>query len=176
MWSTAGLQCPATRARLRGTCTGRGNWSTRSLLARTFPCLVMGRTSTFDRGNFFCIFHAKMQDGEYPDHLLWNPQSQAWEVRLGSQLVKDHRTEKSSPRASEELGIVYRGEGELTDGQTWIELPSTSSHFTVSLTQILRGGNNQFARLMASPVAGGGFTVYGDPCYFAWHVFGPKKA
>ena len=136
----------------------------------------MGRTGTFDRGNFFCILHAKMQDGEYPDHLLWNPHSQAWEVRLGSQLVKDHRTEKSSPRASEEVGIVYRGEGELTDGQTWIELPSTSSNFTVSLTQILRGGNNQFARLMASPVVGGGFTVYGDPCYFAWHVFGPKKA
>lgn len=115
-----------------------------------------------------------MQHGEYPDHLVWNPQSQAWEVRLGSQLSKD-QTKYSQPRSSlEELAIVYRGEGELVDGQTWIELPTTSSNYTVCLTQISRSGDDAFARLMASPVVRGGFTVYGDPCAFVWHVFGTK--
>ena len=77
-----------------------------------------------------------------------------------------------------ESGVYYRGEAELKDGEIWIELPSYVSrlarNLTVQLTQINSGRDDAFARLRAGYITGQGFTVYGDACQFAWHVFGTR--
>jgi hypothetical protein len=78
-----------------------------------------------------------------------------------------------------EAGVYYRGESELVDGKTWVNLPGyvpfLATDFTVHLTQISRGDDDSFARLRAGRVVGGGFAVYGDPCIFAWHVYGLRQ-
>lgn len=79
-----------------------------------------------------------------------------------------------------EAGVYYRGEGQLTadEPEAWIELPSyvpkLAGDFTVQLTQINSNRDDSFARLRAGRVVGGGFAVYGDPCTFAWHVYGTR--
>jgi hypothetical protein len=77
-----------------------------------------------------------------------------------------------------ESGVYYRGQAQLTDGEIWIELPSYVSrlakNLTVQLTQINSNRDDGFARLRAGHVTGQGFTVYGDACQFAWHVFGTR--
>jgi hypothetical protein len=78
-----------------------------------------------------------------------------------------------------ESGVYYRGESELKDGEIWIELPPYVSrlahNLTVQLTQINSSRDDAFARLRAGHVTGQGFTVYGDACQFAWHVFGTRN-
>jgi hypothetical protein len=79
-----------------------------------------------------------------------------------------------------EAGVYYRGESELTDGETKITLPDyvpdMADNFTVQLTQIWRGPEDSFARLSATRVDDdGAFTVHGDPCAFAWHVHGTRQ-
>ena len=79
-----------------------------------------------------------------------------------------------------EAGVYYRGESELTDGETNITLPDyvpdLADNFTVQLTQIWRGPEDSFARLSATRVDdNGSFTVHGDPCAFAWHVYGTRQ-
>jgi hypothetical protein len=77
-----------------------------------------------------------------------------------------------------ESGVYYRGQAQLTDGEIWIELPSYVSrlakNLTVQLTQINSNRDDGFARLRAGHMTGQGFTVYGDACQFAWHVFGTR--
>jgi hypothetical protein len=78
-----------------------------------------------------------------------------------------------------EAGVYYRGEGELVDGKTWVQLPDyvsgLATNFTVQLTQISRSEDEGFARLRAGRVVDGSFAVYGDPCAFAWHVHGLRQ-
>jgi hypothetical protein len=78
-----------------------------------------------------------------------------------------------------ESGVYYRGESQLTDGEVWVALPPYVSRLahslTVNLTQINSTREDAFARLRASHVTGQGFTVFGDPCQFAWHVFGTRN-
>jgi hypothetical protein len=78
-----------------------------------------------------------------------------------------------------ESGVYYRGEAELVQNQTRIDLPhyvpDLAWNFTVQLTQILNDPENTFARLAAGRVVDGSFVVYGDPCTFAWHVFGTRQ-
>ncbi len=78
-----------------------------------------------------------------------------------------------------EAGVYYRGEAELVNGKTWVDLPTyvseLATEFTVQLTQISRGDDDNFARLRAGRVIGGRFAVYGDPCLFAWHVYGLRQ-
>jgi hypothetical protein len=79
-----------------------------------------------------------------------------------------------------ESGVYYRGEAELVNQCAKIVLPhyvpDLAENFTVQLTQIWRGPDDTFARLSAGRVdADGTFTVYGDPCAFAWHVHGTRQ-
>ena len=78
-----------------------------------------------------------------------------------------------------EAGVYYRGEGELVDCKTWVQLPDyvswLATNFTVQLTQISRSEDEGFARLRAGRVVDGRFAVYGDPCAFAWHVHGLRQ-
>ena len=78
-----------------------------------------------------------------------------------------------------ESGVYYRGVSQLTDGETWIELPPYVSHLasdlTVQLTQINGQREDRFAGLRAGPVSGQGFAVYGGACHFAWHVEGTRN-
>jgi hypothetical protein len=78
-----------------------------------------------------------------------------------------------------EAGVYYRGESELVDGKTWVDLPryvsALATDFTVQLTQISNSDNDGFARLRAGRVIDGRFAVYGDPCLFAWHVYGLRQ-
>jgi hypothetical protein len=79
-----------------------------------------------------------------------------------------------------EAGVYYRGEAELVETQTRIELPdylaALADNFTVQLTQIWRGPEDSFARLMAGKVTDNGFVVRSDiPCAFAWHVYGTRQ-
>lgn len=79
-----------------------------------------------------------------------------------------------------ESGVYYRGESELVERCVEIVLPNyvpeLADNFTVQLTQIWRGPEETFARLSAGRVGEDGtFTVYGDPCAFAWHVYGTRK-
>ncbi len=77
-----------------------------------------------------------------------------------------------------ESGVYYRGEAELKNGETWVELPAYVSrlarNLTVQLTQINSNRDDGFARLRAGHITGQGFPVYGDACQFAWHVFGTR--
>lgn len=78
-----------------------------------------------------------------------------------------------------ESGVYYRGVSQLTEGETWIELPPYVSRLardlTVQLTQINGKRDDHFAGLRAGPMSGQGFTVYGGACHFAWHVEGARN-
>jgi hypothetical protein len=78
-----------------------------------------------------------------------------------------------------ESGVYYRGVSQLTEGETWVELPpyvaSLARDLTVHLTQINGKREDRFAGLRAGPVSGQGFAVYGGACQFAWHVEGTRN-
>ena len=128
-------------------------------------------------------------------YLVYNHSLEQWEVKLPARpnsiieknssktFVINHPIDRSRYLVhgcleGPESGVYYRGEGVLVNGKTWVELPAyvpyMASHFTVHLTQI-SGSEDTFARLKASRVAAGGFTVYGDPCEFAWNVFATRQ-
>ena len=75
--------------------------------------------------------------------------------------------------------MYYRGEAKLAEDEIRIELPdyvsSIAHNFTVQLTQIRERKEEPFARLSSGRVVDGGFTVSGDPCTFAWHVYGTRQ-
>jgi hypothetical protein len=134
------------------------------------------------------------EEGRYPDHLSYNQALDEWEVKLrpvprdltktpSKAFVIDHPVDRDRYLVhgcleGPESGVYYRGESVLSNGKVRIELPAyvpyLASHFTVHLTQISTG-EDTFARLKAGRVVAGGFTVYGDPCEFAWHVFGTRQ-
>lgn len=78
-----------------------------------------------------------------------------------------------------EVGVYYRGCGEILENKTEIKLPdyvnSFSTDFTVQITQIFDDENTKPVKLMSSKVTNGVFTVVGKKCKFFWHVHARRQ-
>lgn len=119
-----------------------------------------------------------------PNVLLYDPLS--FEIKYSAKtFVIDHPTRPDhllvhACLEGPEAGVYYRGEAELVETEIRIELPdylaALADNFTVQLTQIWRGPEDSFARLMAGKVTDNAFKVRSDiPCAFAWHVYGTRQ-
>jgi len=125
------------------------------------------------------------QTGDILNHgMYYNPTSHEILYDPVKSFVIDHPTDPArylvhACLEGPESGVYYRGEAELVNNQVQIDLPhyvpNLASNFTVQLTQIFEGPKDSFARLGAGRVVDGSFAVYGDPCTFAWHVFGTRQ-
>jgi hypothetical protein len=125
------------------------------------------------------------QTGIFENHgMYFNPSSHEILYDPAKSFVIDHPTDPDrylvhACLEGPESGVYYRGEAELDGKQVQITLPhyvsDLASNFTVQLTQIFAGPEDSFARLAAGRVVGGNFVVYGDPCTFAWHVYGTRQ-
>jgi hypothetical protein len=79
-----------------------------------------------------------------------------------------------------EIGVYYRGESEIKDGEsfTTIKLPGyvdkVARDFTVQLTPIY-SGRQTISSLASSRVENNLFRVYGDPGSFFWVVYGKRS-
>lgn len=73
-----------------------------------------------------------------------------------------------------EAGVYYRGEGEITNGESaTITLPDYTCAFNNFTVHVSPSGS--FNNLYASKVIDGKFTVFGDNGCFSWTVFGTRQ-
>jgi hypothetical protein len=128
---------------------------------------------------------SQFQSGlSHPPHLTFNTDTHEITYDYHKTFVIDHPTEPDrylvhACLEGPEAGVYYRGESKIEDGEAWVDLPPylyrLANNLTVQLTQINSNRDDEFARLRAGRVTVQGFPVYGDPCEFAWHVYGTRS-
>ena len=101
-----------------------------------------------------------------PQGLFVDGGAAAKHFRIPHPLDPDHRHLVHSCIEGPEIGVYYRGEGQLTDGIATVELPgyfealTRKEGRTVQLTAIWEGPGKPCAQLAARPVQDGRFTVH----------------